>query len=70
MLLTDLQTHAGQLLLQLERRTLGGVGQEKEALVFTLQPVYKFRYTGQQTVAVIDNTVHIANEALLVAKQL
>ena len=70
MLLADLQTHAGQLLLQLKRRTLGGVGQEKEALVFTLQPVYKFRYTGQQTVAVIDNTVHIANEALLVAKQL
>ena len=70
MLLTDLQTHTGQLLLKLKRRTLGGVGQKEEALVFTLQPVYKFRYTGQQTVAVIYHTVHIANEALLVAKQL
>ena len=70
MLLTDLQTHAGQLLLQLERRTLGGVGQKEEALVLTLQPVYKFRYTGQQTVAVIDNTVHIADEAFLLSKQL
>ena len=70
MLLADLQTHACQLLLQLKRRTLGGVGQEKEALVLALQPVHKFGYTGQQTVAVIDNTVHIANEAFLLAKQL
>ena len=36
MLLTDLQTHAGQLLLQLKRRTLGGIGQKEEALVLAL----------------------------------
>ena len=36
MLLTDLQTHACQLLLKLKRRTLGGVGQKEEALVLAL----------------------------------
>ena len=69
MLLADLKPHARQLLLELERRALGRVGQEKEALVFLLEPFHKFRHTLEQTVAVIDDTVHIADKALFRAQQ-
>ena len=68
-LLADLQTHACQLLLQLERRTLGGVGQEQKALVFPLKPRNEVRYARKETVAVIDDTVHIADKAFLFAQK-
>lgn len=69
MLFSDLQAHAGELLLKLKRRALGGVGQEEKALVLLLKPRNELRYAGQQTVAVIDNTVRIADKALLLAEK-
>ena len=55
------------LLLQLERRAFGRIGQEQEALVFLLKPVHEFGHTVQQAVAVIDDTVHIAYKALFLS---
>ena len=60
----NLQPHARQLLLQLERRALGRVGQEQKALFFLLQPFDKLGHAFEQPVAVIDDTVHIAYKAL------
>ncbi len=68
MRLVDLKAHARELLLQLEGRVLAGVREEEIALVVLLHPVEKFRHAGQNFVAVIDDTVHIADKALLLKK--
>ena len=67
MLLVDVQAHLGQLLLELSRGFAGAVGQEEELLPLLLEPCHKLVDPGQDPVSVVDDTVHIADEALLVS---
>ena len=64
----NLQSQTQQLLLQLLRTALAGVGQEQKAFLLLIQPADELLDTGQQTVAVIDNAVHIADVALFTAQ--
>ena len=68
MAFVNLQSQTQQLLLQLLRTALAGVGQEQKAFLLLIQPADEFLDTGQQTVAVIDNAVHIADVALFAAQ--
>ena len=63
MALVHRQAHALQLLLQLLGAALAGVGEEEKALVLFIQPVHKFPHSRQQLVAVVDDAIHIAEEA-------
>ena len=64
----NLQSQTQQLLLQLLRTALAGIGQEQKAFLLLIQPADEFLDTGQQTVAVINNAVHIADIALFTAQ--
>ena len=66
--LVHIQPHAVQLLLQLLRRPLGGVGEEQEILLLPIQPLHKLLHPRQQTVPMIDHTVHVADKALLLSQ--
>ena len=67
MLLVNIQTHVGQLLLKLTRGLAGAVGQEEELLPLPLEPCHELVDTGQDAVAMVDDTVHIADEAFLIS---
>ena len=64
MLLRNIQPHAGQLLVQLPRGIAAVIGQKEVFLILVMKPLDKFPYTGKNLVAVVDHTVHIADEAL------
>ena len=68
MFLRNIKTHAGELLAQLPGGIAAVIGEEKVFLVLIVQPLDKFRYTGQDMVAMVDDTIHIADEALLFIK--
>lgn len=63
MLFVDVQAHAGELGLQFSLGLAAVVGEEEEFLVFLLEPGDKFLHAGQETVAVVDHAVHVADEA-------
>ena len=67
MTLVHLKPHAPQLLLKLLGRALRGIGEEEKVLVLTVQPIDEFFHSGQQPVAVVNNTVHIAYKAFFVS---
>ena len=63
MLLRHIQPHTGQLLIQLTGRIAAVVGEEKILLILVMKPLDELRHTGQDSVAVIDDAVHIADKA-------
>ena len=65
MLLRHIQPHPGKLLPQLFGGHAAVVGQEQIFLVLPLQPLDKFRSPRQDPVPMVQNTIHIANKALL-----
>ena len=66
--LRHVQPHAGELLLELERRAAAVVRKKEIFLTGALQPVDKLRHAGENFVAVIDHAVHIADIAFFVIK--
>ena len=64
MLLRHIQSHAGQLLIQLPGRIAAVIGEEEIFLLLLVEPLDKLGHPGQDTVAVIDHTVHITDETL------
>lgn len=68
MLLRHIESHALELLAQLARGHAAVVGQKQVFLVLVLQPVDKLRRAGQDVIAVVDDTVHVAQEALFGVK--
>ena len=63
-LLRDIQPHAGQLLLELPGGIAAVVGEEEVLLPLRLEPLDELRHAGEDAVAMVDDTVHIADEAL------
>ena len=63
MLLRHIQSHPGQLLLQLTGRVAAVVGQEQVLLLFIVQPLDELRHPRQNAVAVVDDAVHVADKA-------
>ena len=63
MALVDVQTHAGQAHLQFLGTAAAGIGQKQELFIVADHPFHKFLDAGQQTFAVVDDAVHIAQEA-------
>ena len=57
-----------ELLAQLPGGIAAVIGEEKVFLILIVQPLDKFRYTGQDMVAMVDDTIHITDEALLFIK--
>ena len=68
MLLRHIESHALKLLAQLARGHAAVVGQKQVFLVLVLQPVDKLRRAGQDVIAVVDDTVHVAQETLFGVK--
>ena len=67
-LLRHVQAHAGQLLVKLPRRRAAVVGQEQVVLVLLMEPADKFLHPRQNSVAVVDHAVHIADKALFLVE--
>ena len=65
MALVHLQPHALELLLELLGGAFGGIGEEEEIFIFLVQPIHKFLHPGQKPVSVVDDAVHIADEAFV-----
>ena len=63
MLLRHIQSHPGQLLLQLTGRVAAVVGQEQILLALLMQPLDEVRHAGQDPVPVVDDAVHVADKA-------
>ena len=68
MLLRHVQSHPCQLLVQLPGRVAAVVGEKEILLVLLVQPVDELRHARQNTIAVVDHTVHIADEALFLVE--
>ena len=64
MVLRHIQPHPCQLQLQLAGGIATVIGKKQILFLFFVQPVDKFGHTGQNDIAVVDDTVHIANKAL------
>ena len=62
-LLRDIQPHAGQLLLELPGGVAAVVGEEEVLLPLRLEPLDELRHAGEDAVAMVDDTVHITDEA-------
>ena len=63
MLLRHVEPHTPELLVQLARGHAAVIGQKQVFLVRVLQPVDELRRAGQDVVAVVDDAVHVAQEA-------
>ena len=63
--LRHVQAQTGQLLMELPGGVAAVVGQEQELLLLVVEPLDKLCHAGQDPVAVIDDAVHIADEAAL-----
>ena len=63
MLDADVQAQTLQLHFQLTRAAFAGICEKQIAFFVLIQPVYKFLHAFDQTVSLIDHTVHIAQEA-------
>ena len=57
-------TTINEILGKKEGRIMAFVGKEKEFFVFLLKPFDEFADTGDDLVAAIDNSIHIADEAV------
>ena len=68
MVFRHIQTHAGQLQLQLAGGVAAIVGEKKIFFFLSIQPVDKFSHTGQDDIAVVDDTVHVADKAFFAVK--
>ena len=68
MLLRYIQPHTGQFLIQLPGRVTAVIGQEQIFLPLVIEPLDKLRHTGQDTVSMVDDTVHITDKALFLVK--
>ena len=68
MLLRHVQSHAGELLVQLPRGVAAVVREEEILLVLLVQPPDKLRHAGQNAVPVVDHAVHVADEALFLVE--
>ena len=67
-LLRHIKAHAGQLLVQLPGRIAAVVGKKEIFLVLIMQPLNELRHPRQNAVAVVDDAVHIADEAFFLVK--
>ena len=63
-----IKAHAGQLLVQLPGRIAAVVGKKEIFLVLIMQPLNELRHPRQNAVAVVDDAVHIADEAFFLVK--
>ena len=64
MLLRHVQTHAGQLLVQLAGGVAAVVSEKEVLLILVVEPLDELRHAGEDAVPVVDDAVHIADEAL------
>ena len=68
MLLRHIQPHASQLLLKFSGGGAAVVGQKQKFLLLPVEPVDELRNPGQDTVAVVDHAIHIADKTFLLFK--
>lgn len=62
MFLGNVEAKPGQLFLELARRPLTAVGEEKKALLLPFEPFHEFGYAWKQVVPMVDDSIHVANE--------
>ena len=63
MLFSDIQSHAKKFLMKFSWRTAACIGEEQKALILSLKPFYKFLYSVQEFISMVDYTIHITDEA-------
>ena len=68
MLLRHIEAHARELLVQLARRVAAVVREKEIFLVLLVQPLDELRHARQDAVAVVDDAIHIADEALFLVE--
>ena len=68
MLLRYIEPHSLKLLIKLTGRIAAVVCQKQILFILIMQPLNEFRHSRQDSVAVIDYTVHIANKAFFLVK--
>ena len=64
----NIEAHARELLVQLARRVAAVVREKEIFLVLLMQPLDELRHARQDAVAVVDDAIHIADEALFLVE--
>ena len=67
MFFIDIDSQPVQFVSQFLRRSFGAVGEKQEFFLFPFQPLDKIFGAGNQAIAVIQNTIHIADKGVFSA---
>ena len=64
----DVDAHARELVVEVLGRFVARIGEEEELLPVRFEPFDEFLGAGEQTVPMVDDAVHVADEAAFAAK--